>query len=305
MSKHLSIWCGVVVAIFFWSSNFNVIKAINSDVSPLDSATLRFSVAALILLLIRGTKRSPYGAKLTRKSMWSLFVIATVGVTIQNFSIFSAMRFTTPVNAAVVQANLPLVTILLSGFILKTSISVKTILGALISFCGVVIVITGGNIHSISSNSNIGDLYMLFALISGCLYTILAKRLTSHIPVTQQLRWVLSIGAIQMVAIAIYHGDFSRSLNAITFKDLSLIAYMSLFGTLIAYYFWMKGAIVLGPDKMSPLFNIMPVFTLLISFISGEQAQWENVLGVFIVAAGVYIGNSAPFARLRRVAEQK
>ncbi|MCV5927455.1 DMT family transporter, partial [Escherichia coli] len=84
----------------------------------------------------------------------SLFVIATVGVTIQNFSIFSAMRFTTPVNAAVVQANLPLVTILLSGVILKTSISVKTILGALISFCGVVIVITGGNIHSISSNSN-------------------------------------------------------------------------------------------------------------------------------------------------------
>ncbi|MCR9548630.1 DMT family transporter [Vibrio antiquarius] len=302
MSKHLSIWCGVVVAIFFWSSNFNVIKAISSDVSPLDSATLRFSVAALILLLIRGTKRSPYGSKLTRKSMLSLFVIATVGVTIQNFS---AMNFTTPVNAAVVQANLPLVTILLSGFILKTSISVKTILGALISFCGVVIVITGGNIHSIGSNSNIGDLYMLFALISGCLYTILAKRLTSHIPVTQQLRWVLSIGAIQMVAIAIYHGDFSRSLNTITFKDLSLIAYMSLFGTLIAYYFWMKGAIVLGPDKMSPLFNTMPVFTLLISFISGEQAQWENVLGVFIVAAGVYIGNSAPFARLRRVAEQK
>ncbi len=107
MSKHLSIWCGVVVAIF-WSSNFNVIRAINSDVSPLDSATLRFSVAALILLLIRGTKRSPYGAKLTRKSMLSLFVIATVGVTIQNFSIFSAMSFTTPVNAAVVQANLHL-----------------------------------------------------------------------------------------------------------------------------------------------------------------------------------------------------
>lgn len=119
------------------------------------------------------------------------------------------MRFTTPVNAAVVQANLPLVTILLSGFILKTSISVKTILGALISFCGVVIVITGGNIHSISSNSNIGDLYMLFALISGCLYTILAKRLTSHIPVTQQLRWVLSIGAIQMVAIAMYHATLA------------------------------------------------------------------------------------------------
>ncbi|ELB2807921.1 EamA family transporter, partial [Vibrio alginolyticus] len=58
-----------------------------------------------------------------------------------------------------------------------------------------------------------------------------------------------------------------------------------------------------GPDKISPLFNIMPVFTLLISFISGEQAQWENVLGVFIVAAGVYIGNSAPFARLRKVVE--
>ncbi|MFD2178551.1 DMT family transporter [Veronia pacifica] len=292
MYKHLSIWCGVVVAVFFWSSNFNVIQTINGNISPLTSATLRFAIAALILLLIRVSKRSKSDVKLTKKSVLSLFLLATIGVTVQNFSIFSAMNFTSPVNAAVIQANIPLVTIILSGFILNTSISLRATLGAIVSFFGVVIVIAGGKIHSIFSN--IGDLYMLSALVSGCLYTILAKRLTSDIPVSQQLRWILSIGTIQMAAVAMYQIDFRDNLNEITLIDLSLIAYMSLFGTLLAYYFWMKGAIVLGPEKISPLFNIMPVFTLLISLFSGQHVQFEHIFGVCIVAIGIYVGNSSP-----------
>ncbi|EDK27531.1 hypothetical protein VSWAT3_16990 [Vibrionales bacterium SWAT-3] len=215
-----------------------------------------------------------------------------MGVTVQNLSIFSAMNFTSPINAAVIQANIPLITIILSGLILSTSISLKAILGAIVSCFGVFIVMTGGKVHSIESN--IGDLYMLVALVSGCLYTILAKRLTSDIPVSQQLRWVLSIGAIQMVAITIYLIDFRTSLNLITFIDLLLIAYMSLFGTLLAYYFWMKGAIELGPDKISPLFNIMPVFSLIISFFSGQHIEFEHIFGVSIVAIGIYVGNLAP-----------
>ncbi|WP_399425266.1 DMT family transporter [Vibrio campbellii] len=292
MYKHLSIWCGVVVAVFFWSSNFNVIHKINGNISALTAATLRFAIAASLLLLLRGLKKSQDDVKLTKKSVLSLFVLASMGVTVQNLSIFSAMNFTSPINAAVIQANIPLVTIILSGLILSTSISLRATLGAIVSFFGVVIVITGGKVHSIESN--IGDLYMLFALVSGCLYTILAKRLTSDIPVSQQLRWVLSIGAIQMVAITMYRIDFRSSLNQITLIDLSLIAYMSLFGTLFAYYFWMKGAIELGPDKISPLFNIMPVFTLLISFFSGQHIQFEHIFGVSIVAIGIYVGNSAP-----------
>ncbi len=295
MSKHYSIWCGVVVAIFFWSSNFNVIKAIDDNISPMVSATLRFTIAALALVLLRGVIPSKSEVKLTRKSVLSLFVLASVGVTLQNFSIFYAMQFTQPVNAAVVQANMPLISILLSGVILKTSISLKTVLGAVVSFLGVVVVITGGNILPI--DTNVGDFLMLCALVSGCLYTILAKRLTSHIPVGQQLRWVLSVGAIQMLVISMFQSGFNNSLNSITFQDLLLITYMSLFGTLIAYYFWMKGAIVLGPDKTSSLFNIMPVFSLLISFFAGQPAQWVHILGIFLVGIGVYIGNSAPSRR--------
>jgi drug/metabolite transporter (DMT)-like permease len=296
MSKHLSVWGGVVIAIFFWSSNFNVIKAIDGNISPLVSAALRFSIAALILLILRWCMRYPHEVKLKSKDMFSLFIIATIGVTLQNCSIFYAMTFTVPVNAAVVQANMPLVAILLSGLILNSPISYKTILGALVSFVGVIIVITGGEVRSIALN--IGDILMACALLSGCLYTILAKRLTPHIPVGQQLRWVLSIGAMQMLFIAILQSDFGKSIDSIGVQDLALITYMSLFGTLIAYYFWMKGAIVLGPDKTASLFNIMPVFTLLISIYFGQHVEWVHVLGIVLVGVGVFIGNSNPFKKV-------
>ncbi|EDK27530.1 hypothetical protein VSWAT3_16985 [Vibrionales bacterium SWAT-3] len=67
MYKHLSIWCGVVVAVFFWSSNFNVIQKINGNMSGLTAATLRFAIAASLLLLARGLKKSQDDVKLTKK----------------------------------------------------------------------------------------------------------------------------------------------------------------------------------------------------------------------------------------------
>ncbi|MFA0070665.1 EamA family transporter, partial [Vibrio breoganii] len=86
----------------------------NGNISALTAATLRFAIAASLLLLLRGLKKSQDDVKLTKKSVLSLFVLASMGVTVQNLSIFSAMNFTSPINAAVIQANIPLVTIILS-----------------------------------------------------------------------------------------------------------------------------------------------------------------------------------------------
>ncbi|WP_221937516.1 DMT family transporter [Shewanella psychropiezotolerans] len=177
--------------------------------SPLLSAALRFTVAALVLVGLRATRYQSNEISLTRRNKYALFVIATIGVTIQNFSIFFAMKYTQAVNASVVMANMPLAGILLSALLLKTPISRFNIAGALVSIVGVLLVITGGNILSLSFNS--GDLLMVVALTSGCLYTILSKRWTPNIPIGQQLRWMMCLGALQMLIIAAVKGTFSMA----------------------------------------------------------------------------------------------
>lgn len=297
MSKNNYVWAGVIIAIFFWASNFNAIKAINPEISPLLAAALRFTVAALFLAGLRGVYRPPNEILLTRRNKYDLFVITTIGVTIQNFSIFFAMKYTQAVNASVVMANMPLAGILLSALLLKTPITRFNIAGALVSIVGVILVITGGDMLSLSFNS--GDLLMVAALTSGCLYTILSKLWTSNIPVGQQLRWMMCLGALQMLVVAAVKGDFLNGISLLAFKDIALIVYMGLCGTLLAYYFWMKGAFVLGPHKVTSLFNTLPVFTLIISILAGTEAQWIQIVGIAFVGIGVFIGNAYPYVKQR------
>ncbi|UXI03913.1 DMT family transporter [Photobacterium sp. TY1-4] len=296
MPKTTVTWLGVVLAIFFWASNFNAIQAIHGDISPFMAATLRLAVASLVLLLLRAMRAGPESA-LTLRDKGALFFIALVGVLIQNFAIFNAMQYTSPVNAAIVAANMPLAGILLSAILLHTHIYRFHILGALISFGGVLLVITQGQFTSQAFNP--GDLLMLIALISGCLYTILAKRWVPHVPLSQQLRWMLSLGMLQMSVIVCLIDTPIHAFQAMTTQDAALLVYMGLGGTLVAYYFWLKGARDLGPDRVTSLFNLMPVFTVLISISNGGRIEWTQAAGIVLVGCGVIIGNAYPVIKLK------
>ncbi|AIW22094.1 DMT family transporter [Vibrio coralliilyticus] len=289
MNKHNSVLLGVVVAIFFWASNFNAVQAMSPDISPFLAAGLRFGVAAILLLILRATREQKHNVTLSRKDLVCLFIIASVGVTVQNFSIFAAMRHTSPTNASIIMANVPLTGVLLSAMILKSNITRLNIVGSLISVVGVVLVITHGELSSVSFN--LGDLLMVLALMSGCLYTILLKLWSQHIPLEQQLRWVMCLGTIQLFVIAAIEGDLAFDIARLTTKDTLLVIYMGLFGTLLSYYFWMKGAILLGPKKTTSLFNALPVFSLMISLFMGAKIFGIQLAGIAIVVLGFFVGN--------------
>ncbi|NRD75659.1 DMT family transporter [Shewanella sp. VB17] len=294
MSNIRYVWFGVIIAIFFWASNFIAIKAISSTVSPIMAATFRFVVAAVVLMIHR-TWKATSESTLKWHDFIVLLVIATLGITIQNFSIFSALQYTSSMNASIVTANMPLAGILLSALLLNTHISRFNIMGVLISLFGVLLVITQGNITSL--RFNLGEMLMMIALISGCLYTILSKRWLSHVPLSQQLRWMIGIGSIQMLIVASLVDSPFHALAALKTQDVLLIIYMGIAGTLIAYYFWMKGSLILGPSRVTSLFNLIPVFTLLINMVLGVEVHWVQIIGIAFVCFGVFVGNKNPLEK--------
>ena len=212
-----------------------------------------------------------------------------IGVTVQNLAIFLSMKYTSPVNASIINANMPIGGILLSYLIMRTPIYRVQLLGAAVSAIGVLLVITKGNILSLNFNS--GDILMIVALFSGCLYTILSKRWLSNVPITQQMRWVMGCGFLQMLAIVSLNNNSLRELSLLTERDIVMITYMGLCGTLLAYTFWINGSITLGPVKVTSAFNLLPIFALLISYFSGEEITYIQVLGVILVGIGIVAGN--------------
>ena len=284
----IAVWTLVVGATFFWGSNFNAAHSIAGQLPPLTAAAERFAMAVAILLMLRGWQRRAEST-LTVSSMLHLVLLGLIGVFSFNYAFFTALHTTSALNAALIMSLSPLVTALLSSWLLGTSISLRQLVGIAIAFAGVTLVITGG--HFASLHVAVGDLWMLGACFTWSLYSVLLKRNTAHVPASQQARWTIGSGAIALVVMALWHDHSIALIQQQSQFTFSILVYMALGGTVLAYIFWLQGVHALGPQRAAIAFNLVPVFTLLINLVLGTWPRPEQFIGLVLVLGGVLVAS--------------
>lgn len=276
----------MIAATFFWGANFNAAHALAGVLQPLTAASGRFAIAVLILLAMRGFSRAE--SKLHSSDVIKLIALGLIGVFGFNYAFFTALHTTSSLNAALIMALSPLVTSLLSTLILGTSLSARQLLGISIAFIGVTLVITGG--HFAALHVAIGDWWMLLGCFAWSLYCVLVQKLVAHVPAMQQARWTIGAGAAALIAFAIAREPITELLVQ-TSTTLAIITYMAVCGTVLAYVYWLRGVQVLGSQRSSVAFNLVPVFTLLVNLALGEWPNAIQIIGLLAVIAGVVIAS--------------
>lgn len=301
MNKGTNIWLLVVLSTFFWGSNFNAAHALAGSVTPLTAAAERFFLALVTFALLRlwhAKAESP----LVPRDFLVLVPLGIIGVFGFNYAFFTALHTTSALNAALIMALSPMVSMLLSVWLLRVTINRAQLVGIIIAFLGVSLVITGGNFAQLKVA--VGDLWMLGACAVWSIYSVGSKKFAPHIPALQFARWTVSIGAIALILAALVFEQPLTDLPQLSPVDHSLLIYMSLCGSVLAYIFWLKGVQSLGPDKSAVAFNLVPVFTLLVSIASGHLPNGLQVLGMLLVLSGVIIFTGWR-PRWRRQVQQK
>src|SRR5688572_21743168 len=199
MSPQVTVWLMVIASTFFWGSNFNAGHAIADDVAPLTAAADRFGIAVILFLflrLIQGKAES----QLRWKDGLALVPLGIVGVFGFNYAFFTALHTTSALNAALIMALSPMLSLVFSVWLLNTRIRGYQYLGIALAFVGVSLVITGGNFGLL--HIAIGDAWMLGACIVWSLYSVGTKRFAGHIPSLQLARWTVSVGAVALIIAA-------------------------------------------------------------------------------------------------------
>jgi drug/metabolite transporter (DMT)-like permease len=282
------VWLMVIVSTFFWGSNFNAGHAVAGDVTPLTAAAERFAIALVLFWAIRfsfGKAES----QLAIKDALILIPLGITGVFGFNYAFFTAMHTTSALNAALIMALSPMLSTLLSVIMLKVRIRAYQYLGMLIAFVGVVFVITGG--HFSLLRAAVGDIWMLLACFVWSLYSVGSKKYAPHIPSLQFARWTVSIGAIALIIAALLLEQPLADIPQLSLTTHSILIYMGVCGSVLAYIYWLKGVYFLGPEKSAIAFNLVPVFTLLVSLAFGSIPNIVQVLGMLLVLAGVLISS--------------
>lgn len=286
MKKHIVILF-LVLANIFWAGNYIFGKYVVAELTPLQMTFSRWSIAAILLFPIAQWIEQP-----NWRDVWSrwkiLLVMSLTGIIAYNYLLYEALRYTSSLNASLVNAVNPVLIALFSALILKEKIPLKNKLGLLVSLCGVLLVLTKGQVLQIFRlEYNTGDLLMILAILVWTFYSILGKKILSIPPISATAVSVL-IALIILLPFVLYTGlQIPHSSQA-----LVGIIYMGLFPSVGAFVFWNIGIRQMGPGRAGIFMYLITVFTAIIGLILGQPITFIQISGGLLVFIGLYLSSS-------------
>lgn len=275
-------------AILCWAGNFVVARLANLDVPPVSLSFWRHLLAAVMVLpLVIPVFRADW--QIIRRHLGTFATLSFLFV-VGNTLVYFCVLHTTVINAALINAGVPVIAVFFSWLILRDVINRWQGLGITLSIAGIAVVVTRGELTSLRAlDFHLGDLFMLLAIICWALYMVLFKRAGLKIsPWTLLL--VLCLGGtiwlIPAYALEIASGAQTR-FSALTIASL---VYVSLFSTIIAWACWNSGTLRIGPNRAASFMSLHPVFgSALAILILGEALRSFHIAGTIPVLIGVYL----------------
>ena len=272
----------IVLATVFWGLNFPLGHRVVAEIGPLEAATLRFALAALVLTALAGASRQ--SIPLIRHGV-ILGLLAFVGVAGFNLLFFVAMQKTSAVNGALIMGTNPLVVAVLAAWTLGERPSVRHMIALPIAFAGVAVVVLGNGATIALSD---GDLLMIGANLAWALYNVLARR---HMPSGSQVGNTAAIMIYSAVGTGIVAAMTGIPMD-VPHLDVGIdLAVMSLGGTVMAYLCYNHGIAKLGSAKAALFMNLVPVWAMAASSLMGVDPTATQVAGgVLVIASVLYAG---------------
>jgi drug/metabolite transporter (DMT)-like permease len=274
------------LAAIFWGANFYLGKLLVSFMSPEVANTLRFGIASLILIALlffsKGLSREMF-----IKKAWIYLIMAIVGIYGFNMLFLVGLKYTSSINGALIMGLNPLLTVILSYFVLHTNINLKQFAGIAISFTGVAIIITGGDMETIRNlNFSVGDILLIAASASFAMYNIINKKSMAGASPLH----TTAITTIISAAFFFFTCMFMRKSVIITSVPSNIwgaLIFMAVFGSILAYVFWNMGVAKIGANKASLFTNFVPLSGTLISVGMGHKLETYQMLGGLLILLGV------------------
>jgi drug/metabolite transporter (DMT)-like permease len=285
MMKNHYVLLFLILANLFWAGNYVFGKYVVTELSPLQISFSRWLIAVFLLFPIAHWIERPNWKKVWKE--WKiLLLMALLGIAGYNFLLYEALRFTTSMNAALVNAMNPALLVLFSSLLLKERISLRVGLGLFVSLMGVLLVLTKGQLQQVFHiNYNQGDLFMLVAILIWTFYSIIGRKLKNVPPISATAISVL-FGILILLPFFLLSGGIHDPIS----KQATIgILYMGILPSVGSFIFWNISIRQIGPSRAGVYLNLITVFTAILSLLLGNTITYVQIIGGILVFIGVYL----------------
>ncbi|CAI0709943.1 Uncharacterized inner membrane transporter yiJE [Serratia entomophila] len=286
-------YSGVIVATFFWGTNFNAGAYIIAHQPPISASIERFSLATLALLLIFGL-RGQLRLSVLKKNWPAYLGLGILGFTVFNLCTFFGLQSTTPINGALILATTPLWTMVFSIIWENERFNPPRIAGLLAGFIGVALVITKGDIQALLRlDISPGDGIILLGSLAWALNMVGTRRLVSGATAIETTSYSMLFGTLALLPLGFIFERPWQSLTGAAPSVHAAVVYLALCGSLLAYLLWTKGLEAIGSVRTAVFINLAPVFTMLVATLTGHAPNVWQLAGAAWVILGVLLASGA------------
>lgn len=279
----------LTLTVLFWSGNMVVGRGIRADIPPLALAFWRWAIAFLLVLPL-ALPHLRTQLPLLLKGWKPVLVLGILGVGGYNTFAYLALQYTGATNAVLLNSFIPIATIAISWAFLGKQLKRIEGMGVFISLCGALTIVAHGDLNIlIHLNLNIGDIWMLGAVLIWAIYTVgLAWRPAGVHP-------MLMLAAMTLVGLAVlapaYLWEMAQDKHInVNFGSLASLAYVGIFPSFLGYIFYNRGVAEVGANQASLFIHLMPVFgTLLSAVFLAEIPQWYHYAGISLIFTGIWL----------------
>ncbi|WP_144368012.1 DMT family transporter [Palaeococcus pacificus] len=268
---------------FLWSTSYVLIKIGLKEVNPLSFAAYRYLLGSAILVLFVLLKYKE--VRITSKQILWVILLGFTGYTVAQGLQFVGLSYLPAITVTFLLNLTPLFVVFLSVVFLREVPSPVQLLG-------IVAVLTGVGVFFSEStlvfDEVIGIVVTLVSGVGWASYMVIMRYYLkrSEENVIALTSWSMVFGAAILFGVA----GLSGNLVLPSLKAWSIIVFLAIINTALAFVLWNHALKVLKAYEQSILQNTMLIqITLLAYTFLGERLTFHKVVGLGIVFCGVLL----------------
>lgn len=275
--------------VFFWGITYISTKVLLEVFNPVEILFTRFLMGLIFLVLLY-----PKPLKIKDKKQEIYFALAGItGVTLFYLLENIALTYTMASNVGVISALAPFFTGIIGYIFMKNKekLTKNFFIGFVLALIGVgLISFNGATTFKVNP---VGDLLAVASVIIWGIYGNLTRKLGSYGYNTIQVTRRTFIYGIIFMLPALKFFDFNVQISdLLQYKYLFNMVFLGLGASAICFVTWNYTVKVLGAVKASLFIYLIPIITVITSFIFlNERLTWMSFFGIIFAILGLMISN--------------
>ena len=293
-------WLVFILLGAIWSSSFMWIKIAVQEIGPITLVAFRVLFGLLFGIVVIYIQRIQWPR--TLKDWTPLLVLGITNIAIPFFLISWGEQSIDSAVASILNATVPLFTILIAHYLLKDDkITVSKVLGLLMGFAGVVILM------SKDIGTSLGSILGQFAIVlASAFYAgggVYARKTTQDMPgILRSAGPLLPATVVMWLAMFLIESPVKVPQLGLTWIALLFLGVLgSGLAFVMSYYLLHE----IGPTRTSMVTYLFPLGGVIlgVAFLD-EQLSWQLVVGAVLIVLSLIVANMQPQKQERNLEEQ-